>query len=122
MSNYYFDFNTTVVLGDDLDLSWTITDDNGDAVDISGWTWFYTAKSDRTAEDASADLIYEDTDFTISSNTASLTLLDTDTDDLTAGSEYHQDLQILDADSKVRTLGVGRLKVVNRVTKRIAAL
>ena len=119
---YYFDFDETVVIGDDLDLSWTFTDSNGDAVDISGWTFFYTAKSDLTAEDASADLIYEDASFSISSNTASLNILDTDTDDLTAGVEYHHDLQILDASSKVKTLGLGRLKAVAQVTKRIAAL
>lgn len=121
-ANRFFDFDETVVIGDDLDLSWTFTDENGDAVDISGWTFFYTAKADLTAEDSAADLAYDHASFTVSSNTASLTIPDTDTDDLTANTVYHQDLQIKDADSKIKTLGLGKLKVISQVTKRIAAL
>lgn len=120
----YFPFNATIVAGDDVPMSFVFTEDGVD-VDISGWNFFYTAKSAFTDVDASAVIALDPADMDLSANTPGGTvnkltfLLPHGATEHLAGTYVH-DLQVVRAGGLVTTLGRGQLVVEEQATIRTA--
>jgi hypothetical protein len=66
--------NLKIVNNDNLPKTLTITDSNGDPVDISDWDFSMIVKTDDKAPDSSAYVHLEDSDFTKSLGQASFNL------------------------------------------------
>ena len=73
--------NITIVSGDKLPKTITITDSNGDPVDISTWEFSFIVKTDDKAPDSNAYIHLTDSDFTKSLGQASFSVEAIDGDD-----------------------------------------
>ena len=121
MSNISFQFNLTITQGDDRPLRMVFDDDDGNAVDISTWDFFYTAKSAYADEDTSAIISLDPTDFTKSDSGSGTTDQIDATISVPAGTAagtYYQDIQVKKADGSITTFGRGKLVVEEQVTVR----
>lgn len=123
MANVAFTFNLTVTAGDDRQLQFVFSDAAGDPVDITDWDFFYTAKSDVTVVDGSAEISLDPADFTLddsgsgTTDRATANIPAAATGAMDAGSYVH-DLQVKKADGKITTIGHGQLVIVDQVTQR----
>ena len=110
-----------VVRGDDDVRTITFKDATGTAIDITGWTVFFTVKRADTDADASAVLTKNITSHTTPlSGITTLTLLNTDLDALSGVYVYDLQVKTDDAPAKIYTIMKGPFIVHNDVTRRIS--
>lgn len=99
--------------GDDVELNITITDDDGNVVDLTDSTLYFTVKSKKT--DTDSDAVIQKTVTSFSSpltGTATINLISSDTD-VEVGL-YFYDFQLVT--DKVISSGVGRFLVKQDIT------
>lgn len=107
-----------VIRGDDVTLNATFQDENGQAINLTGCTVFFTVKDNYTSTDDSAALISK----TVTSHTfpllgqTSISLTSTDTN--LAEADYYYDFQLKDASNKITSTQRGLLAVTWDVTRR----
>ena len=111
--------NIEVFRGDDKSLNLTLKDAAGTAIDITGYTIFFTVKSstDTAANDDGALIsktVTSHTDAAAGESTISLTGSDTDISEGT----YVYDIQTKDASGAIQTLVKANFIVKTDVTKR----
>lgn len=103
--------------GDTVNIDLTITDSDGNVIDITGYKFYFTVKSNDTDSDNDA-LIKED----VTSHTAAtsgqtrITLSKTDTD-IATGNHYY-DIQMKDVSDNITTITKDRFYVTQDVTTR----
>lgn len=103
--------------GDDRDLNITFTNAAGAPLDITGYSVWFTAKTDPLLPDGSAILQSIVSTFTSpTSGTATIPITHTQTSGLVAG-QYYYDIQYKTAGSKIYTAVNDFLIVTNDVTK-----
>lgn len=105
-----------IIRGDDVTISATITDKDGNAVDLTDAKAYLTVKENRSDSDDDA-LIQKTTEThaNASEGQTGFDLTNEDTD--IAEGKYYYDLQIKDSDSKIRSVGYGTIKVIQDITK-----
>lgn len=113
---YYYDLE--IIKRDDVKIPLTFTHkDTGLPYDLTGYSFFFTVKINKTDPDTSA-VISED--FSPSSpptdGIAVLTLDDTQTD--VDAQVYYYDVQIVDGSGDVTTIMLGEFTVVQDITVR----
>lgn len=108
-----------LVRGDDWTIKLTVTQD-GSVVDITGYTYYFTLKSDIDAADPG------DLQVTATSSGADaaagivyINVTDTQTNNLDPRN-YNYDVQQIDDTGSVQTLLLGKVKVVKDVTRTIS--
>ncbi len=107
----------TIFRGDTVNLDITVTDSDGSAVNITGYTFFFTCKTNNDDSDDDA-LIKKD----VTSHTnptggiTRITLSKTDTD-VTIGNHYY-DIQMKDLSGNITTLTADRFIVEQDITTR----
>jgi hypothetical protein len=107
----------TIFRGDDLDITVQINDADGNGIDLTGSTLFFTVKSDLTDSDDNAAISKDITSHTDAVNgTTEINLSPTDTNISPGG--YHYDLQLVDSSGTVITYGKGGFIVQADVTRR----
>ena len=108
----------TYYRGDDNTISLEFTQDDV-AVDIDGWTIFFTIKRNLDADDDDADLAKEVTDHTdAGEGETEIVLTDTETNGLSG--DYYYDIQYKDDSGLIKTVLKGTIEFVEDVTRRIA--
>lgn len=106
-----------IIRGDDVELEFTFTDIDGNAVDLTESTVFFTVKKYAKDEDDDA-LIVKDFDFVGTGTSGILTLwLEAEETDIDVGV-YSYDVQILDKEGYVFSSQAGKLKVNRDITVR----
>jgi len=107
-----------IIRGDDVALNATFKDDAGVAIDITGYTVFFTVKDNYTSTDDSAAIISK----TVTSHTAPLlgktSIALTNTDTNLAETDYYYDFQLKDTTNKIASTQRGILAVTWDVTRR----
>lgn len=102
--------------GDDITINVRVKDSAGDAVDITGYTFWFTAKSQESDIDANAEIQKEVTSHTTpASGLTAITLSNSDTD-LDTDKEYFYDIQMKDTGGSVTTLVKGRMLIKKDIT------
>ena len=113
-----FDLNNLVTYrGDDMLISLTFKDSNGVAIDITGWTIFFTIK--KTKDDTDAASVYEQDITTIPNPTLGVlqfTIPHTVTQTLTGS--YWYDIQVKKLDGTIQTVTNGNINFERDVTRR----
>lgn len=109
--------NLTLIRRDDVDLDVTFTDKDGEPIDLTGCTVFFTMK--RKVSDTDEDAIIQKevtshTDPTAGETRISLT---NDETDITP-RHYFYDIQVEDTNSKIISSTVGQIKITQDVTIR----
>lgn len=108
--------NLEVYAGEDRSYTLTFTDDNDAAINITGYTIWFTVKENPADTDANALIQKEITSHTTpASGITTITLTDDDTD-VTLGNHYY-DIQMMDTSALITTVLVGRFKVNRRITQ-----
>lgn len=110
-------YNVDLVRGDSKTYDLTFTDNDGVALDITGWTIYYTVKERLTDNDESAILRKLVT--VVASSTVGeveIVLENTDTQDLEIKVYWH-DIQVKNLDDKINTIAFGQLNVIADVTR-----
>lgn len=107
----------TIIKGDDKNLVVTVTDDNGDAIDITGYTIFFTAKTNQDDIDANAVISKDVTSHTSPSEGISTIALASSDTDVTAG-RYWYDIQIKDTSGKITSTSPYTLTITQDITER----
>ncbi len=111
-------FDMTIFRGDTTIRTITFTDGDGDPIDITGWTVFFTVKS--CIDDTDSAAVLKKT-ITIHSNpTAGITMLNISADDVNElDGSYWYDIQIKKGDGTIKTAVVANFIVDKDVTRRI---
>lgn len=114
----------TIVRGDDVSFTTTFTDADGSAIDITGYTVFFTVKeAKRVVDDDTSDsaaIITKDVT-SHSDPTAGVTIISlTDTQTNVTPGEYVYDLQLNDGSDGISSTESGIFEVLADVTRRIA--
>lgn len=108
-----------IIKGDDCDFELTFKDVDGNVIDITDATVFFTVKKKLTDSDDDAVIKKEITDFADpTSGIAILTLTDTDTE--ISARSYYFDIQLKDNLGKITSTQAGKLIVSQDVTERTA--
>jgi len=108
-----------VYKGDDKTWTLNIKNSSGSAVDITGWTIFFTAKTNKTDTDDNAIIKKEvSTHTNPTQGISSLTLTNSDTN--VTAKTYWYDIQAVDGSNNVHTFGVGQFEVKQDVTTRVS--
>lgn len=102
--------------GDSWSKSLTFSDANG-AVDITGWTIFFTLKESPSDDDANALITKDVTSHTDPTNGTTAIELDPTDLDIESG-RYHYDMQYKDSGGNVETFLKGQFTVLTDVTRR----
>lgn len=116
-------FNTLesqeVYRGESRTLSLTFTDENGSAIDITGYVILFTVKAalDTDATDSNALISKSGTITDAANGLASISILSTDT--LIEAGTYYYDIKYVNGASE-DILGVGKFKIKLPVTNRDA--
>jgi hypothetical protein len=104
--------------GDDWVKVLYFTDENGDAINITGWTIFFTVK--KNEEDIDDDAVISK-DITVHTNptggVSSIVLTDDDTD--IPPREYWYDIQIKKATGAIKTVVKDNFEIHTDITRRI---
>lgn len=109
-----------MVRNDDRTFTLTFTDENGTAIDITGYTVFFTVKSAKSDLDAAAKIAK--TWSAHSDPTNGITTFALEPADTTSLSGmYYFDIQMKDVSSKIYTPMIGYFNVVEDVTLRTSA-
>lgn len=94
--------------GDDDTFVITKKDSDGNAEDISGWTFWLTIKADREDTDANATVQKKVTSHTDAANgETEISLTNSDTSDLQG--KYYYDMQYKDGSSNIKTFMTGKI-------------
>jgi hypothetical protein len=107
-----------IIKGDDKAITTTFKDADGVVIDITGYTVFFTAKSDLKLADADAEISKEITVHTNPTQGETQIVLDQDDTNIAVG-KYFWDLQIKDTSDKISSTNMGELFIVQDVTTRI---
>jgi len=106
--------------GDTQVYTLTIKDKDGNPIDLTGSTIFFTMKENLTLPDDSAALqVIVKTHTDPTNGITKITVPATDTSNLKGGYTYFYDFQLVDANSNVKTLLAGKVKVLPDVTQSI---
>lgn len=98
----------TITEGDDYPVNLTVTDSDGNAKDITNWTFWMTIKEDRDDTDTDAIIQEKVTSHTDAVNGETrIVLADDDTSELDGNKFY--DIQAKKADDTIQTLFKGRI-------------
>jgi hypothetical protein len=107
-----------IIRGDDVAINATFKDDAGVAINITGYTVFFTVKDNYTSTDDTGALISK----TITSHSAptlgQTTINITNTDSNLAEGDYFYDFQLKDTSSKIASTQRGSLSIILDVTRR----
>lgn len=106
-----------VIRGDDVSMSLTFRDNDGDLIDITGYTVFFTVKDHLAKPDTEALIEKSTTSHTDPTNgqtTIELTSTDTDIDE----GLYDYDFQLKTDTAKINSTPRGTFKVSRDVTIR----
>ncbi len=111
--------NLTIIRGDTTNITLTLTDQNGDAIDLTGATVFFTAKPDFDNDVADADAVITKEVSSHSDPTNGITVIPLTASDtnITPGI-YQYDVQVKDAGGSIFSLPARQLKVIEDVTRR----
>lgn len=107
----------TIIRGDDVTIPITFTQANGDAVNLTNCTVFFTAKRDPKDEDVDAAISKTITVHS-SPTEGETTIVLTHTDTAIASGIYKWDLQIKDSGNLVSSTIQGELEVKQDITQR----
>jgi hypothetical protein len=112
-----------LVRGDDWTIKLTLSD-SGSALNITGFTYWFTLKDNIDDADPGALQVSITPDISTSPTEASqgivyITASKTATELVTPGT-FNYDVQQVDGSGKVQTLLIGKVKVVKDVTRSIA--
>ena len=109
----------SVYRGDDKTFSFTFKYSDGTAVDITGWTIFFTAKENESDSDDDAKIAKEVTSHTSPTGGLSqLSITDSDTD--ITPKKYYYDFQVKKDDGIIKTIVKGEFRVLTDITRRIS--
>jgi hypothetical protein len=112
--------NIEVIRGDDITINATFKDENGTAINITGYTVFFTVKDNYTSTTDTDALISK----TVTSHTnptqgiTQITISDTE-NNLDEG-EYYYDFQLKDTSDKISSTTRGAFIVTFDITRRIS--
>lgn len=107
-----------IIRGDDTTISATITNQDDEAVNLTGATVFFTVKRRKTDSDADALIAKEVTSHTTpASGQTDIELTNEDTD-IRPGA-YLYDLQVKDNEDRIISINYGTLRVKTDITRRI---
>lgn len=111
--------NLTIIRGDTTNITLTLTDQDGDPIDLTGATVFFTAKPDfdNDVTDADAVITKEVSSHTDPTNGITVIPLTASDTDITPGI-YHYDVQVKDTGGSIFSLPARQLKVIEDVTRR----
>jgi len=111
--------NLEIIRGDTTNITLTITDQDGVAIDLTDSTVYFTAKPafDDDALDAEAVITKEVTSHTDPTNGITVIPLTASDTDIETGI-YYYDVQVKDAAGAIFSLPARQLKVVEDVTRR----
>jgi hypothetical protein len=108
----------TIIRGDDVTIPVTFTDSDGDPINLTGCTVFFTVKNEKSDDDDDAVISKSVTSHTTpASGITQVVLTHTDTD-IDPGS-YYWDLQIKDSAGKIQSTQVAQFEVIQDITTRI---
>ncbi len=105
----------TTFRGDTLTKALTFKDENGTAIDITGWTIWFTIKSSQDDADSAAvaqDIVTSHTNATAGESTISLTAAETDE----LEGNYYYDIQIKKLDGTIKTVLDGTINFSKDIT------
>lgn len=103
--------------GDDWTLKFTFTDTDGVPINITGYTFWMTLKSDPDAVDpGSAQVTATSGSPDAANGILYVTIPKAQTNSLTPGT-YNYDLQQKDASNNVQTVLLGKVKVAKDITR-----
>ena len=106
--------------GDDFTYKITLTDSDGIAIDITGYTFYMTVK--KTVSNSDDDALFKITVSTIPSPTLGIVNIPidrTDTLNKTAGI-YPYDIKYKDGSSEIKTIIYGDFKLIQGVTDLVS--
>ena len=107
----------TIFRGDTINIDLTIYDSDGSALDITGYTFFFTAKTNKGDLDDGA-LIKEDvTNHTDPTNGKTRITLSKEDTAVSIGNHYY-DIQMKDTSGNITTITADRFNVVQDITLR----
>lgn len=113
----YYNMNTSLNIfrGDDVTIKVTVKDSDGNAIDITGYTFWLTAKKQEDDTDANAVMQKEVTSHTDEENgKTAIELSNSDTD--VDVESYYYDIQMKDDSDKITTLVKGTMNVKQDIT------
>lgn len=111
--------NISVIRGDDVTLTMTFRDSDGNAIDITGGTVFFTVKKRLSQTDAQAAIQKEVTSHSDPTNGQTRVALSKTDTDITPGV-YKYDFQLRTAGGSIQSSSAGRFTVKRDVTQRIS--
>lgn len=109
--------NFTTYRGDDFIINLTFQDDEGDPVDITGWTVFFTLKDDKDLLDSQA-IVQKTITVHVDPTDGISQVHVTNTETSTLVGTFYYDLQYKDDHAVVRTLTEGTVTFFEDVTRR----
>jgi predicted metalloendopeptidase len=109
--------NLEIVRGDDKFYNLTFTDSNGDPIDITGWTIFFTAKLRKNQTDSEGLQVNVSVHTDAVNGETQIHLPNTDTINLQPGN-YYYDIQAKKDNGNIFTILMGKLKVYEHITIR----
>jgi len=110
-------YNIDLVRGDSKTYALAFTDNDGTAIDITGWTIYYTVKERLTDDDEDAiirKIVTAEAGSAVGE--VNIVLENTDTQDLEIKVYWH-DIQVKNLDDKINTIAFGQLNVIADVTR-----
>lgn len=107
-------YSPTFVQGDDWEMPLSFTDDAGDPMDLTGYSFLAQARTRAAASSTAFAFTVDTTD--AATGVIVLSVANATTDDVGPG-RYEWDLQWTDPDSKVRTLMRGVITVIAEVAR-----
>lgn len=111
------DTRLTIIRGDDVNLGVTLKDGEGEVIDITGYTVYFTAKKKLSDPDSDAIIAKEVTDHEDPENgVTNIALSSTETD--IEDDIYYWDIQLKDTDDLISSSAYGQMRVRKDVTIR----
>jgi len=110
--------NITVKRGDTTPLPLTFTDENGSAVDITGWTIYFTVKAKIDDEDNDAKIKKDVTTHSDPTNGKTVITLSSSDTSIDPGN-YYYDVQVKTNTGEIYTPLEGNFIVRPDITKRV---
>ncbi len=107
--------NITIYRGDDVTFQITFKDNSGTAVDITGATLYFTAKTNNDDADGSAVIQSSNSTLSDPSNGIGEAVLSNSDTDVTPG-KYFYDIQIITAGGEITTAMIGKVTVKQDIT------